>query len=119
MKEEAVARTAAAVGTGTALGVATSYLAKPMPHVAHNAAMNLSAQGSRIATDAIRQSLANGSTVLAAVGAGAGAVGTAAAGGATAAVAATTAAAIAAAPVVLTVAAIGALGYGLYKLFED
>jgi hypothetical protein len=62
-----------------------------------------------------------GSAVGAAAATGAGVGGSVAAGTAvvTAKVAAVTAGAVAAAPFVIGAAALGAIGYGLYKLFED
>lgn len=110
---------------GTTLGVVSSFGNGAMPHP-HNPVAHLSAHGGRIATDAFRHGLQNGSTILQAAGLGAGAVGTAALGGVSAAASATVATVAATAVAAGTVAvaaapfvAVGAVAYGLYRLFKD
>lgn len=112
--DEKLKEAGAAAAIGTSLGVASSFLNTTTPHT-RNAVANMTAQGGRVATDAVRHSLRNGASVAGALGAGAAAVGTLAAGGVSAAAAATTAAVVVAAPVVAVGAVVGLVGYGLYK----
>lgn len=118
MTDEDLKKASVVAAIGTTAGVASSFMNVP-PGNAHNMVANVAAKGGRVATDAMRQSLRSGSSVGAAIGAGATAVGTAAAGGVSAAAAATGAAVVAAAPFVAVATVVGLVGYGLYKLFED
>lgn len=104
--DKAVTKHALPVAMGGTLGVVAGLTNAAPVHLRHAGAGAPAASFAQATTHALR----HGATVTGALGAGA----TAAVGGP-----AVVAAAVAAAPFVLGAAAVGAIGFGLYKLFSD